>query len=421
MVWLSKFGEKFTRHSGVTVLMDDLEEGMQQPGAIMLGGGNPGHIPELTQYFQQHLEQLALSGTLTADLSHYDGPAGQTEYLKVLADFLKAEFGWPITAENISLTNGSQSAFFNLFNLFAGENSLGERKKVLFPLAPEYIGYADGGLSEEQFVGVHPTIELDQANREFKYHIDFEQLSAQLSDDIGLMCVSRPTNPTGNVLTDDEIVQLDQLAQHHYIPLLIDNAYGMPFPSMVFNDSKPYWSENTILCLSLSKLGLPGTRCGMVIANKQITRQLSQLSGILNLAPGSIGPTIAKAMIESRDIVRLSQEVIRPFYQHKSEQTRALLKSLIPDPRFKIHRSEGAMFLWLWFEGLPINDQQLYEKLKEQGVIVVPGHYFFPGVDDAKSWPHTQQCLRLNFAMDEAVVAKGCEILAAIVNPFYQQ
>ena len=42
--------------------------------------------------------------------------------------------------------------------------------------------------------------------------------------------VSRPTNPTGNVLTDDEIRQLADLAKAHGIPLIIDNATAPPSP-----------------------------------------------------------------------------------------------------------------------------------------------------------------------------------------------
>ncbi len=37
----SLFGDKFTRHSGITRLMEDLNDGLRTPGAIMLGGGNP--------------------------------------------------------------------------------------------------------------------------------------------------------------------------------------------------------------------------------------------------------------------------------------------------------------------------------------------------------------------------------------------
>ncbi|MGO2570835.1 MAG: hypothetical protein ACTH9E_21570, partial [Serratia proteamaculans] len=43
----SLFGDKFTRYAGITRLMDDLNEGLRTPGAIMLGGGNPAQIPEM--------------------------------------------------------------------------------------------------------------------------------------------------------------------------------------------------------------------------------------------------------------------------------------------------------------------------------------------------------------------------------------
>ena len=45
----SLFGDKFTRHSGITRLMEDLNDGLRTPGAIMLGGGNPAQIPEMKQ------------------------------------------------------------------------------------------------------------------------------------------------------------------------------------------------------------------------------------------------------------------------------------------------------------------------------------------------------------------------------------
>jgi valine--pyruvate aminotransferase len=47
-----------------------------------------------------------------------------------------------------------------------------------------------------------------------------------------MICVSRPTNPTGNVITDEELIKLDALANQHGIPLVIDNAYGVPFPGL---------------------------------------------------------------------------------------------------------------------------------------------------------------------------------------------
>lgn len=54
----SLFGDKFTRHSGITLLMEDLNDGLRTPGAIMLGGGNPAQIPEMQDYFQTLLTDM---------------------------------------------------------------------------------------------------------------------------------------------------------------------------------------------------------------------------------------------------------------------------------------------------------------------------------------------------------------------------
>ncbi|MBP9569692.1 MAG: aminotransferase class I/II-fold pyridoxal phosphate-dependent enzyme, partial [Aeromonadaceae bacterium] len=195
----SLFGRKFTRHAGITQLMDDLNQGLLDPNAIMLGGGNPAAIPAMLQAFEAEAGHQLANGELLKSMINYDGPQGKDKFTTALADLLKREYGWNISAKNIALTNGSQNAFFYLFNLLAGEFADGRKKKVLFPLAPEYIGYADSALCEEMFVACKPSIKLLD-NGLFKYQVDFDAL--EIGDDVGLICVSRPTNPTGNVLTD---------------------------------------------------------------------------------------------------------------------------------------------------------------------------------------------------------------------------
>ena len=413
-MYFSKFGSKFTRHAGITQLMDDLNQGLLNPDAIMLGGGNPAAIPAMSEAFSAEAERLLREGDLLKVMANYDGPLGRDSFIRALADLLKREYGWHISPKNIALTNGSQTAFFYLFNLLAGEFANGQQKKVLFPLAPEYIGYADSALCEEMFVACKPTIELLEGGL-FKYRVNFDAL--EVGDDIGLICVSRPTNPTGNVLTDEEIHHLDELARAKGIPLLIDNAYGTPFPNIIFTDVKPFWNNNTILCMSLSKLGLPGTRCGIVIGSEAVIQAMGNLSGIINLAPGGVGPLMVQRWVESGKIIQLSQQVIRPFYQSKAKQAIAWLQEAIPNPRMRIHKPEGALFLWLWFDGLSVHSQTLYEELKQAGLIIVPGHYFFPGIND-RHWSHQYQCLRLNYAQDETKVRQGITILAEIVSRY---
>lgn len=125
----SLFGDKFTRHSGITRLMEDLNDGLRTPCAIMLGGGNPAQIPAMQDYFQTLLTEMLENGKLTDALCNYDGPQGKTELLTTLASLLRENLGWDIEPQNIALTNGSQSAFFYLFNLFAGRRADGTTKR----------------------------------------------------------------------------------------------------------------------------------------------------------------------------------------------------------------------------------------------------------------------------------------------------
>ena len=254
---LSALGKRLTSESGTRSLMDDLGEIATAGGGIMnLGGGNPSLIPAAEDVFRARmLAFMQHDGAFERAIGSYDGPEGDRGFARALAELLQREYGWDVSERNVALTNGSQSAFLALFNLLAGPGEDGRRRRILLPLSPEYIGYADLGLTPDLFVSRRSTI-TDLGDGTFKYGVDFVGLDE--IEDIGAICVSRPTNPTGNVVTDQEIARLGDIARARGVPLIVDNAYGLPFPGIVFGDATLAWDEDTILCMSLSKLGLPG-------------------------------------------------------------------------------------------------------------------------------------------------------------------
>ncbi len=416
MVKLSKFGKRIAVASGIGQLMDDLGNALAQgQDILMLGGGNPAHIPQVQQYFRESMQKLLVNGQeFERAVGNYDPSQGNKDFIEAVSTLLANQFGWDIKPENIALTNGSQSAFFILFNIFAGEFDDAPDKKILFPLAPEYIGYCDVGLAPDLFVANKPEIRhID--DHFFKYHIDFDRID--ITDEIGAICVSRPTNPTGNVLTDSEIEKISEIAGANNIPLIIDNAYGTPFPNIIFIEVKPIWNENTIVIMSLSKLGLPGTRTGIVIANEEVISLVSHVNAVVNLAPGSMGAAIATDLVRSGKIIELSRDVIRPFYQKKSAEAVEQLCEELNGIDFYIHKPEGAFFLWLWFPELPISNAELYQRLKDRGVLIVPGHYFFPGLKE--KWQHKYECIRVNYSRDRETVTRGLKIIAEEVKRAY--
>ena len=396
------------------MLMDDMSEAMAGGrDMLMLGGGNPAHIPEVQAFFRDRMQHiLDQPGEFARVVGDYDSPRGSMKFLEALADLLNRTYGWGLTAENVALTTGSQSAFFLMFNMFAGEFEDGGARKILLPMAPEYIGYGDVGLADDIFTAYRPTIEK-LPGRTFKYHVDFDRLT--VDESTGAICVSRPTNPTGNVLTDAEVAKLVDISSGRGIPLIIDNAYGMPFPSIIFTEAELVWNENIILSMSLSKLGLPATRTGIVVARADIITALSNINGILTLAPESVGPALACDLVRSGNVTEISETLIRPYYEAKAQRAIALLHEELAGVEYFIHKTEGAIFLWLWFPGLPVTSRELYRRLKQRGVLVIPGQYFFPGLDD-DPWPHKYECIRMTYSMNDDVVREGIKIIAEEVK-----
>ncbi len=214
-----------------------------------------------------------------------------------------------------------------------------------------------------------------------------------------------------------QVEKLAKLAEENDIPFILDNAYGTPFPNIIFTEAKPIWDDHIIVCMSLSKLGLPGTRTGIVIANTEVIDAIAEMSAVMSLAPGSMGATLACEMVRTGRIIELSRNVIMPFYKNKAENAIEQLRKELNGVNYHIHKPEGALFLWLWLEGLPITCQQLYERLKKRGVLVVPGDYFYPGLKEP--WAQTSECIRITYSQDEIKVTQGLTIIADEVKQAY--
>jgi valine--pyruvate aminotransferase len=406
MAFTTDFARRFVRPTGSLELMEDL--GNAAPGTLMLGGGNPARIPAVERVYARRLLEIAADpaqfGRFAAS---YAAPGGDIGFRATVARALATRYGWPLTERNVALTSGSQSAFFTLFNLLAGAGDGGPRRRILLPLAPEYIGYADVGLSDDMLVS-RPAVIEELPGGLFKYHVRFEGLESV--PDVAAICVSRPTNPTGNVLTLDELARLDALARRRGVPLIIDAAYGLPFPGIQFTDDQLLWNDNVILCLSLSKLGLPSTRTGIVVAAEPVVEAITAFNATAALAPGATGPVIVEPLLASGELDALCREVIRPYYEQRSRVAVEWLQHDCRGLPLRIHRPEGAFFLWLWFAGLPVTSGELYLRLKARGVLVLSGHHFFPGLE--QPWTQRDECLRINCSQAPEAVRAGIRMIA---------
>jgi len=417
---LSQLGVEMSRLSGVRAIMKDIIETLRAGGDrafINLSAGNPVILPEVEQLWRDCTADLLASSDYGDVVCRYGASQGYQPLIDAVVKDFNQRYGLSLTERNILITPGSQSLYFYAANAFGGYATSGELRQIVLPLSPDYTGYGGVTLTPEALVAYKPELEIDPSAHRFKYRPDFTQL--QITENTGCVIFSRPCNPTGNVLSDDEVSKITTLAAVHEVPVLIDSAYAPPFPALNFTEMTPQFGGNVLHCMSLSKAGLPGERIGIAIGDESLVHVLECFQTNMCIHSPRYGQAIAARAIASGRLAEISETVIRPFYQAKIAIVEATLDRAMPQelPWF-LHRGEGAIFAWLWLQDLPITDWEFYQKLKDVGVIVVPGGTFFPGLRE--EWTHKHQCLRISLTGSDRDLETAMQRLADVAEEVYR-
>ncbi len=415
---LTRYGQQMSNLTGVRAIMKDIIETLragQGQRFINLSAGNPVILPEVEQLWRDCTRELLDGPEYGEVVCRYGSSQGYQPLVQAIVEDFNRRYGLSLSDRNILITPGSQSLYFLAANAFGGYDREGRLKKVVLPLSPDYTGYGGVCLEPEAVVAFRPQIDVLGPHR-FKYRPDLDQI--RLDRDCGMLLFSRPCNPTGNVVTDAELARLAELAAAKDIPVFVDSAYAPPFPALNFTEMTPAFGGNLVHCMSLSKAGLPGERLGIAIGDEAIIGVLESFQTNLCIHSSRYGQAIAAKAIASGRLGQYAETVVRPYYQAKFSLVEQVLDATMPAERpWYLHKGEGGIFAWLWLDELPMTDGELYQQLKQVGVIVVPGSSFFPGLRE--DWAHMRQCVRISLAAPDEEIREGMEKLAAVVTQVY--
>jgi valine--pyruvate aminotransferase len=418
---LTQIGTQMSNLTGVRAIMKDIVETLRSGAGrefINLSAGNPLILPEVEHLWRDCTAQLLASSDYGEVVCRYGSSQGYAPFIEAIVNDFNRRYGLNLSDRNVLVTPGSQTLYFYAANAFGGYTPNGELKQIVLPLSPDYTGYGGVSLASEALVAYKPTLDIDTAAHKFKYRPDFSQLT--ITEQTGCVIFSRPCNPTGNVLTDDEVKKIAALAAPYDVPVFIDSAYAPPFPALNFTEMTPTFGDNILHCMSLSKAGLPGERIGVAIGDEEVIQVLECFQTNMCIHPSRYGQAIAARAINSGALADIAETVIRPFYQNKFTILEETLTQAMPnDLPWFLHRGEGAIFAWLWLKDLPITDWEFYQELKQVGVIVVPGSTFFPGLQE--QWQHKQECLRISLTGSDEEIAIAMQRLAKVTQQVYQQ
>jgi valine--pyruvate aminotransferase len=417
---LTKIGAQMSNLTGVRAIMKDIIETLRAGAGqefINLSAGNPLILPEVEQLWRDCTAELLESSEYGEVVCRYGSSQGYAPFIEAVVNDFNQRYGLSLTAQNVLITPGSQTLYFYAANAFGGYTESGELKQVVLPLSPDYTGYGGVALSPESLVAYKPTLDIDAAAHRFKYRPDFSQLS--IDETTGCVIFSRPCNPTGNVLSEEEVRKIAALAAPHDIPVFVDSAYAPPFPALNFTEMTPVFGDNIIHSMSLSKAGLPGERIGIAIGDVQVIQTLECFQTNMCIHPSRYGQAIASRAITSGKLAHISETVIRSFYQNKFTVLESTLDATMPqDLPWFLHRGEGAIFAWLWLKDLPMTDWEFYQLLKKVGVIVVPGSSFFPGLRE--DWQHKHECIRISLTGSDEEITTAMKRLAKVAEEVYR-
>jgi aspartate/methionine/tyrosine aminotransferase len=296
--------------------------------------------------------------------THYTPASGIFEAREAVAGFVSRTLKTEVDPTEVVLVPGSKNVL--LFTLLA---CIEPGDEVIVP-DPGYPAYA----SQVNFIGAVP--KPVTLREESGFRMDLDELASLVTPKTRMLIVNTPQNPTGGVLTQEDIKFVCDLAHKHDLLLVSDEiysqlVYGFDHVSPL---SHPGMRERTVLMDGLSKsYAMTGWRLGYAVAPKALAAKLDTL--MINSSSCAAGFT-QMAAIEALSAPESEHAVARmvKVFEHRRN---VVVDGLNAIPGMRCARPQGAFYAFPNIEGTGFDEHELADRLlSEAGVAVLPGTAF---------------------------------------------
>jgi aspartate/methionine/tyrosine aminotransferase len=304
------------------------------------------------------------------------GQVGYTEALGIgrlrdaIARHYRDFYGVEVPAERIAVTTGSSSGFLLAF-LAAFEP--GDRVALATPYYPAYRNFLIA-------LGLEPV--LLQATAATGFHPTPALLDS--APDLAGLIVASPANPTGSMLSPEELRQLVAYCADRGIRFISDEIYhGITFGKAVATVAE--LDPHAIVVNSFSKyFSMTGWRVGWLVLPEDLMRPVERLAQNLYISAPALSQEAAVAALGCRAELDVYAEAY-------AQKRRFLLRELPGCGLGDIAPCDGAFYLYIDVGHLTNDSEDLCHRLLDQaGVALTPGLDFDPD--------RGQRTLRLSFA-----------------------
>ncbi|WP_147533957.1 pyridoxal phosphate-dependent aminotransferase [Bacillus marasmi] len=329
---------------------------------IGLGAGEPDFNTP------QHIIDAAVL-SMNEGQTKYTPAAGLPALKNEIIKKFKQDQGIDYLANQIIVGSGAKHVLYTLFQAL-----LNEGDEVIIP-TPYWVSYPEQVKLAD---GVPVYVEGLEKN---EYKITPDQLKQAITDKTKAVIINSPSNPTGMLYTEAELLALGEVCLQNDILIVSDEIYE----KLVYDENKhisiaelsPELKEQTIIINGVSKShSMTGWRIGYAAGNKEL------IGAMTNLASHSTSNPTTTAQYGAIAAYAGSQEPVEEMRKAFESRLNTIYLKLIEIPGFTCIKPQGAFYLFpnvkkaVELTGYANVDDFSTALLEEALVAVVPGSGF---------------------------------------------
>lgn len=333
----------------------DLVNASKDAGIISLGVGEPDFVTPW------HVREACVYA-LERGKTQYTSNAGLPELREEIAKYLHGHYAvsYEPSNEMIVTVGGSEAIDLALRALIEPGD------EILIP-EPCYISYSPitslgGGVP----VGIE-TFAKDQ------FKLMAENLKAKITPRSKVLVLCYPSNPTGGVMTYEDLLPIAKLVEEHDLIVISDEiyaelSYGVKHVSFA---SLPGMKERTLLVSGFSKaFAMTGWRMGYICGHRDLIAAMLKIHQYTVMCAPIMGQVAALEAL--RNGLEEKDRMVESY-----NQRRRLVVKGFRDIGLECHEPQGAFYVFPSIESTGLTSEEFaYSLLTEAKVAAVPGHVF---------------------------------------------
>lgn len=296
--------------------------------------------------------------------THYTSSMGLYAFREIVQQTTQISRGFKPDIDQILVTPGANAIIYLAVSCLVNP---GEEVIVPDPGFPTYY-------SAIRYCGAIPvTVPLYESNQ---FRLNPEDLRKRITPKTRLIIINSPSNPTGAVMTPEEIDEVARIAKEHDIYLLSDEIYAR----MVFDGENRFHTpaildqckERTIIINGFSKaFAMTGWRLGVAIGPKDV---IEKMGLVVQTIVSCVPPFIQLAGIEA---IKGNQSALTDMLIAYQQRRDVLVEGLNSIPGIRCVKPEGALYAFPNISGTGMTSDEFADfALEKAGVALLPGNNF---------------------------------------------